>query len=66
MQSFMNDTAQYYFTVIYVLALFFQIFSVYKAEVLNKKEARYIQDSNSVINELQSAPDVEDERRYIA
>lgn len=39
MQSFMNDTAQYYFTVIYVLTLLFHIALLYKNNVVNKKEA---------------------------
>lgn len=39
MQSFMNDTAQYYFTVIYVLTLLFHIALLYKNMVVNKREA---------------------------
>lgn len=38
LQFFLNDTAQYYFTIIYALALLFQIASLYKTCVLNKRK----------------------------
>lgn len=55
MQSFMNDTTQYFLTVIYVLALLFHIALLYKSVSLGKKKKKkrsYSQYSIQVMDYL--------------